>query len=149
MATASSYNQGTMKWLVRAAVLVGLVLCALSFATLGAKKRGPGDVLWQESMSACVRLGVREKYGMLKGYTATFVVTTPMGREYIAEREADDDEFISVYFPDDFHIREDPGIGPWTTKGLYTWQCIVGSSVVISGRFEYLDEIEEHVRVLR
>jgi hypothetical protein len=107
-------------------------LCALFLllaAFAGAHPQQP--VVWQWSERPSVRLSVRDKFGNLGGYEATFVVTeSPTGRRYEKTINVEGDEFGSVDFPGDFPV-DDHGYRGKT----YTWQCLVGKEVVRRGRF--------------
>jgi len=106
------------------------------------RQEGPSDIVWQQSQSVLVELGVRDKYGRLGSYNALFVVTSPDGNQYRTKRRLSGDEFGYVYFPHDF--------GTYAKPGTYSWECIVGGNAVVSGRFEYksVDGYSDQARVL-
>jgi len=88
------------------------------------------DVLWQQSTAINVQLGIREKFGNLKQYEASFIVTDAKGKEFKLTKKIKSDEWQFVYFPEDFNT--DGG------KGIYRWKGTVNDKTVIHGKFEYL-----------
>lgn len=84
---------------------------------------------WQMSEGVSVQLGVRDKYGNLGEYKATFLVKDEKGGEYKTTKIVKNDEFSFVYFPEDFKVNAKPG--------LYHWRCIVNGEEIAKGRFLY------------
>jgi hypothetical protein len=74
---------------------------------------------------------VRDKYGDLGGYEATFVVSeAPTGRKYRKTIRVEGDQFGDVEFPGDFAVND------YSFRGkTYRWECLVGGEVVLKGRF--------------
>ena len=93
-----------------------------------AQKDVPG-VNWQWSEGVAVQLSVRDKYGTLGSYKATFLVVAPDGKQYEVEKDVSNDEWSDTFFPSDFGALEKPG--------QYKWQCVVDGDVVASGKFEF------------
>ena len=85
--------------------------------------------VWQESEAAFVQLGVRDKFGTLGSYQATFVVIGPNKGRWQKKIVVKNDNFGMVYFPDDFDTWEQPG--------TYNWKCLVHGKVVANGTFRY------------
>jgi len=108
-------------------------ICALVFllAAFAVSARSQERVVWQSSERPSVRLGVRDKYEVLKGFEATFVITeSPTGRKYRKTVKVAGDEFGSVEFPGDFEVDS------YNYRGkTFRWECLVGGKVVLSGRF--------------
>jgi len=107
-------------------------ICAL-FLLLASftSTRSQEPVVWQSSERPSVRLGVRDKYEVLGGFEATFVVTeSPTGRKYRKTVKVDGDEFGSVEFPGDFEVDDYSYSGK-----TFRWECLVGGRVVLRGRF--------------
>jgi hypothetical protein len=85
---------------------------------------------WQASQSVGgVRLGIREKDGVIGSFDATFIVTDESGKEFKATKRVDTYMFGYVNFPNDF--------GGYAPSDNYHWKCIVNDAVVVEGRFEY------------
>jgi hypothetical protein len=109
--------------------ICALFLLLAAFAVSTRSQQQP--VVWQSSERPSVRLGVRDKYEVLKGFEATFVVTeSPTGRKYRKTVKVEGDEFGSVEFPGDFEVND------YSYRGkTFKWECLVGGRVVLSGRF--------------
>ena len=84
-----------------------------------------------QSTSANIVLGVWDKADVDRTDHATFIVTSPTGKQYKAEKSQSLDEWVYVSFPNDF--SEYPP-NPYT---LYSWKCIVGGKVVANGKFKW------------
>ena len=87
---------------------------------------------WQYSETASVTLSIRDKYGVLGGYEATFVVHTPDGLKLMKTVAVQGDEMGEVSFPDDFRS---PGQYVDIRAGRYRWECLVKGEVVTKGSF--------------
>lgn len=87
---------------------------------------------WQYSETASVNLTIRDKYGVLGGYEATFVVHTPDGLKLMKTVAVEGDEMGEVSFPDDFRS---PAQYVDIRAGRYRWECVVGGEVVTKGSF--------------
>lgn len=104
-------------------VMVGISGCAT-------RHPNSADVLqdtWQQSESACIELGVRDK-SSFASFAAVFEVTGPDGVVHNAHARIRDNDFSYVTFPSDF--------GTYMMDGRYQWQCLVESNSVASGAFE-------------
>lgn len=86
---------------------------------------------WQQSSSHSVQLGIRDKFGDMRAYTAQFVVYGP-GKEYKLTQHVKQDSWGYVYFPQDFTAI--------STPGHYTWQCMVNNKIVGNGEFDVAKE---------
>jgi hypothetical protein len=96
--------------------------------------RPPETSTFLQSQAAIIKLGVWEKFGTPRNYTATFLVTGPNGKEYNAsKRVRDDDSWVYTEFPEEFH----GGIPSYSTLGNYDWKCVVDGRVVAHGRFQW------------
>lgn len=87
---------------------------------------------WQYSETASITLSIRDKYGVLGGYEATFVVHTPDGLKLMKTVAVQGDEMGEVAFPDDFRS---PGQYVDIRAGRYRWECLVRGEVVTKGNF--------------
>ncbi len=106
---------------------VTLILLPLGKGSARQSKEKPN---WQASQSvAGVRLGVREKDGVIDPFDATFTVTDENGKEFKVTKRIDIYMFGYVNFPNDF--------GGYAPSGNYRWKCVVNNEVVVEGRFEY------------
>ena len=108
-------------------------ICALIFllAAFVVSTRSQEPVVWQSSERPSVRLGVRDKYEVLGGFEATFVITeSPTGRKYRKTIKVNGDEFGTVEFPGDFAVDDYSYHGK-----TFRWECLVGGRVVLRGRF--------------
>lgn len=104
------------------------VLLALCLASTLAQTRPT----WQYSKTASVHLTIRDKYGVLGEYEATFTVTTPDGLKLIKTVKVQGDELGEVTFPDDFRT---PTQYVDIRAGRYRWECVVRGEVVTKGNF--------------
>jgi hypothetical protein len=85
---------------------------------------------WQASQSVSgVRLGIREKDGVIEPYEAMFIVTDKNGKEYKATKQVGKYMMGYVLFPDDF--------GGYTSSSSYQWKCIVNDKIIVEGKFDY------------
>lgn len=87
---------------------------------------------WQYSETASITLTIRDKYGVLGEYEATFTVTTPGGLKLVKVVKVQGDELGEVTFPDDFRT---PTQYVDLRAGRYRWECVVGGEVVTKGSF--------------
>jgi hypothetical protein len=114
------------------------VLFVLALAGSGAA--AAGQIQWQWSESPSVRIGVRDKNDDLKGYEATFVVTSERtGKRWERKIKVEGDNFGYLNFPDEFAAFD------WATHApRFRWTCTVGGEVVVKGRFVLAttDEVE-------
>jgi hypothetical protein len=101
----------------------------LAFVALAPLASFADSHLWQESTSASVTLGVRDKFADQRDTsTVTFVVrSVDASRTYKLTRTTTGDDFLEVRFPEDF---TQDGM-----QGRYTWQGIVDGKVVANGDF--------------
>ena len=95
------------------------LLCAAPLATIAAP-------IWQQSASAEVELGVRDKYGETPS-RVEFVVVGPDGRRETKTITVEGGAFGTVRYPSDF--------GGYLAPGAYRWSARVGGQVVAGGRF--------------
>ena len=85
---------------------------------------------WQASQSvAGIRLGIRDKDGVLDPFDAQFIVTDENGKEFKTTKRVEAFMFGYVNFPNDF--------GGYAPSGNYRWKCIVDDEVVVEGKFQY------------
>ena len=84
------------------------------------------EPVWQLSESAVARMGVRDKFGALGGYDATFIVTGPQNKKTKKTVHVKGDEFKEVSFPDDFPNYLE-------LKGHFKWACQVNGKTVVNG----------------
>src|SRR5438045_7379792 len=84
---------------------------------------------WQSSESPSVNLGVRDKYNVLGGYEATFIVTeSRSGKTYEKTISVEGDDFGEVRFPEGFRVID------LNVQGKsFTWKCVVRGKVVLQG----------------
>ncbi|HEX8355383.1 MAG TPA: hypothetical protein VF611_20925 [Pyrinomonadaceae bacterium] len=119
------------------------VLFAVAVAAAGAAAASR-QVQWQWSESPSVRIGVRDKNEDLRGYEATFVVTSARtGRRWERKIKVEGDHFGYQNFPDDFAAFD------WASHApRFNWTCTVGGKVVVRGRFMLAttSEMEEDER---
>lgn len=97
------------------------LLCAAPLATIAAP-------IWQQSASAEVELGVRDKYGETP-FRVEFVVVGPEGRRETKAITVEGGAFGLVRYPADFE--------GYLAPGAYRWTARVGGKVVASGRFSF------------
>ena len=108
-----------------------LLLFAIAFpALLGQRSVSSAApyLNFQSSEAPVVRLGVRDKNGILGKYAAVWVVNDPDDKQYQTKRTVEHDDWGYVYFPDDF-----PAIDK---VGRYSWKCLVNGQEVVHGSFE-------------
>jgi len=111
-------------------LLFGIVSLNLLPLGEGSARQSKEKPNWQASQSvAGVRLGIREKDGVIDPFDATFVVTDENGKEFKVTKRVDTYMFGYVNFPNDF--------GGYAPSGNYRWKCVVNDEVVVEGRFEY------------
>lgn len=87
-----------------------------------------GEV-WQSSQEPAVQLGVRNKFGNRRKYTAVWIVSGEDGRRYGARATVEGDDWGYVFFPENFGAISRP-IG-------YTWTVSVDGKRVAAGSFEF------------
>ncbi|HLJ56848.1 MAG TPA: hypothetical protein VKT77_17545 [Chthonomonadaceae bacterium] len=97
----------------------------------GQESQAPTGVSWQLSEAPQMQMGVRDKFGTLGGYDATFTVTSARGEHTRKTVHVRGDEFKYVLFPENFpnYIEE---------KGRFSWTCTVRGRVVVHGAFSYI-----------
>ena len=106
---------------------------ALSSSLRTVNHNGGGEaVSWQLSETPQMEMGVRDKFGTLGGYVATFVVRGPKQQKAKTTVHVKGDEFKSVRFPEDF-----PGYVE--TNGKFKWVCLVQGKAVVSGAFSFVN----------
>jgi len=103
----------------------GFALLALLFLSVdtGTAQRPAAKVIWQESQSVTVQLGVRDKFGTLGGYDVVFEVSAVDGRKVTARKHVSGNEFGDVTFPDDFDFTNQFSL---RSAGSFSWRAIVG-----------------------
>jgi hypothetical protein len=91
----------------------------------------PAGVSWQLSEAPQMQMGVRDKFGTLNGYDATFTVTSARGEHTKKAVHVNGSDFKYVLFPEDFpnYIEE---------KGRFSWTCTVRGRIVAHGAFSYI-----------
>ena len=80
--------------------------------------------------SGNMKIGVRDKYGAMGGYTASFVVTTPNNKSFKQSVKVAGDDWGYASFPDDFNAS---GLA----SGIYSVKIYVRSQVVVSFKVKY------------
>jgi hypothetical protein len=113
-----------------------LTVCSLALALilgLSGPARTQTKASWQSSESVSVQLTVRDKYGTLGNYEATFIVYTPDGYRLTKSVSVRGDDEGAVTFPQDFTVpsRYIGGV----RGGRYRWECIVLGKAVVGGSF--------------
>jgi len=112
----------------RVAFAAALVAASLLIVPLGGA--AAARVEWQESVAPLYRIGIRDKFGDLGRYDATFAVTD--GRHTWRKTiRVKNDDWGFVLFPDDF---EDGTFANFNNVP-YKWQATVKGRVVTKGRF--------------
>ena len=101
-----------------AQVLIGVLATSLQ-----------AQVVWQQSQSIQVQLGVRDKGGTLGTYEARVVVTTPSGAQVEAKLQGHGDDWAYVVFPNDFNTFEQ--------QGDYSWVAVLNGTKIAGGGFNY------------
>ena len=105
-----------------------LFVFATGIAGASQELKDPTKVIWQQSMSVEVSLGVRVREGDAH-FEALFVVYAPDGRKHELRRNGEAGPFIYVSFPGDFGVVRKPG--------EYSWKCMVGNQPVAGGKFKF------------
>lgn len=89
---------------------------------------------WQTSAGYNIELGTRDKFGDQGSYKATFLVVGPQNdpdkKEYKIERVQSGDDFLSVWFPEDFK-------GAYILDGKYSWEIIINGEREQHGTIEF------------
>jgi hypothetical protein len=85
---------------------------------------------WQEADGAIVELGIRDKYGDLGKYTATFIINAPDGKQHKVIKNVVGSDWGEAVFPKDFG-------SVYLQNGNYTYKKMVGNKVVGTGSFQY------------
>lgn len=112
--------------------LFAALLCAVPLAAIAAP-------IWQQSASAEVELGVRDKYGETP-FSAEFVVVGPEGRRETKTITVEGGAFGFVRYPGDFE--------GYLAPGAYRWSARVGGKVVADGRFSFEQDERGRQRLL-
>ena len=86
---------------------------------------------WQTSRGVNTELSIRDKYGVLGGYEAIFIVKEGKNHWQKKINVKGSDEGI-VQFPNDFD--------PYLPPGKYHWQCFVQGKEKLSGNIDYRSE---------
>ena len=121
-------------------VFVLVLLPTLGLIAASDAKAGADTVLdppvergyWQyivDTEENVVKLGIRDKGGRVGAYQAMFVVTGPDNRAYSSAKNGSGTAEVAASFPRDF--------GAEWTRGVYTWNCMVGGRMILQGSFEY------------
>jgi len=113
---------------VRTAVHFSVAVALLVSSAFAADPKPP--VIWQHSTAPTVKLGIREKWGTIPNYKATFLVEGPEGLSLTATIQVRDSMSGYVTFPDDFERN-------WAPDGAYKWSATVNGKQVVFGRFEF------------
>jgi hypothetical protein len=104
------------------------------FGSYAQRRNSNSASTFLKSQAATVKLGVWDKFGDPKNYTAMFVVTAPNGKENrVQKRVAPDGGWVYVSFPDEF----EGGAPDYSTFTSYKWKCIVDGKVVANGQFQW------------
>jgi hypothetical protein len=116
--------------------LVAAAAAALAWMTIAPLPAEP-KVDWQSSTAERVKLGIRDKYGVLGSFQATFHVIAPDKGEYTKTITVpnNDGQFGYVLFPDDF------GSQAGAKPGVYKWFTVVNGKQVMSGQFEVISNL--------
>lgn len=121
------------KWFSIIFILTMLLLGHIS-ESYAQERRNDSTSTFLQSQAAIVRLGVWDKFGKPRNYTATFVVTAPNGKQNKAQKAvAADDVWVYVDFPNEF-TGDVPDYSTFTT---YKWKCLVGGKEVATGQFQW------------
>ena len=80
--------------------------------------------------SGSIKVGVRDKYGAMGGYSATFVVTAPNNRAYKQRVKVAGDEFGFATFPDNFNTSD-------LRPGIYSVKIYVKNQLVVAFKVKY------------
>ncbi len=142
-------NSLLKRWVVslKYLILLSMVLNSGFFA----QKSSSYAAIWLQSESVSVKLGVWDKYGELKSYSALFVVTDPDGKQYKARAKGDESGWTYVSFPDEFKDERGQVIGAtksYPSTVIFSWKCIVGDKTIARGKFEY-GSIYEQAKIIR
>jgi hypothetical protein len=113
--------------------LLTALLCAPFLFALASSRAQENHLplTWQQSSSSCVRLAIRDKFGTLGKYAATFLVHAPDGKQHACSRQVTEDGWGQVFFPDDFPAWWD------YPSGHYVWTGQVAGKTVVHGGFSY------------
>jgi len=110
-----------------------------------ASAKAKEQVVWQQSIAIQgATLGVRDKFGAKKKYTAKFVITLPKGQEVSATKNVTGDEFAYVNYPADF-----AGAEANQSPGEYHWKCLVDNTSVVHGTFRYTNSKDGYMNILQ
>jgi len=82
---------------------------------------------WQQSYEEVIKLGVRNKFGLLESYEVSFIIKERSGKEFKVSHQARNDEWCFVQFPIDFQTYGKPG--------KYSWRAVVEGHIVARGSF--------------
>lgn len=137
-------NGASRKAPVAVAAVVLWLVPVLTAAVWAAHTRP--KVVWLQSQSACVQLGVWEKSGSLGGYKVAFEVTGQDGMKYTAtKRVGRGTDWVFAYFPADFRHLERDGrySSAWLAPGRYSWTAAVNARAVAHDEFRVTESITE------
>ena len=80
--------------------------------------------------SGSIKIGVRDKFGAMGGYSATFVVTAPNSRAYKELVKVSGDDWGYATFPDDFNASS-------LRRGIWSVKIYVKSQLVVAFKVNY------------
>ncbi|HKO06446.1 MAG TPA: hypothetical protein VJ487_01935 [Alphaproteobacteria bacterium] len=109
--------------------LFSMLVAALGILVVAGSEAAPA-VSWQESVSPSYRIGIRDKFGDLGQYDASFIVSDGK-HDWTKTIHVRNDDWGFVLFPDDF---EDGTFANFNNV-KYRWRATVNGKAVISGRF--------------
>ena len=123
------------KHLIFAGLLFSLMFVFGADSALAQRSRNRvKEATWQTSVNdqnrRSVVLGVRDKWGTLGSFRATFVVTAPGGKTFRGAASTTGDEWAYINFPDDFS-------GNPSATGTYTVVFYVNGVRIGRDRFRY------------
>jgi hypothetical protein len=119
---------GGLRLMARRA-LFSILAAALGILVVAGSEAAPA-VSWQESVAPSYRIGIRDKFGDLGQYDATFIVSDGK-HDWTKTIHVRDGDWGFVLFPDDF---EDSTFANFNNV-KYKWRATVNGKAVISGRF--------------
>lgn len=77
-----------------------------------------------------IKIGVRDKFGAMGGYSATFVVTGPNNRAYKEQVKVAGDDWGYATFPNDFNAST-------LRPGIYSVKISVKNQLVVAFKVNY------------
>ena len=124
-----------LKYLACFCFALALVVFSTDFAYSQNRRSAVKSANWQTSVPEIVStenssLGIRDKWGSLGTFDASFVVTAPDKKVYKARSKGKDDEFVYVDFPTDFG-------GAPAMAGVYKVVFYVNGIVIGRDKFKY------------